>query len=90
LLNAHKKNVNASVMWLIITFILGAVFIGMELYEFHTLWSEGNSWDKHGALSAFFTLVGTHGLHVAIGLGCLISLVAQLKIHGATKVTIRK
>lgn len=90
LLSAQRKSVNTVLIWLIITFILGAAFVGMELYEFHNLWLEGNSWDKHGALSAFFTLVGTHGLHVTIGLACLISLVVQLKMHGITKVTMRK
>jgi len=57
-----------------ITFLLGAGFVGMELYEFAGLVQEGNSWQRSGFLSAFFTLVGTHGLHVTVGLLWLLVL----------------
>lgn len=76
--------------WLIVTFLLGASFIGLELHEFARLVSEGNSWQRSGFLSAFFTLVGTHGLHVTCGLIWMIVLMFQLKQHGLTSVTIRK
>jgi cytochrome o ubiquinol oxidase subunit 3 len=51
-----------------LTFILGAAFLGLEIHEFHKMALEGNSWRKSGFLSAFFTLVGTHGLHITMGL----------------------
>lgn len=51
-----------------ITFMLGATFLGLELYEFGKLISEGHSWQASGFLTAFFTLVGTHGAHIAVGL----------------------
>ena len=55
-------------LWLAITFVLGAAFLALELLEFHHLAVEGNSWRRNGFLSAYFTLVGTHGLHITIGL----------------------
>lgn len=53
---------------LVATFLLGAAFLGMELYEFAELYHEGHSWQASAFLSAYFTLVGTHGLHIAVGL----------------------
>jgi cytochrome o ubiquinol oxidase subunit 3 len=53
---------------LIVTFLLGAAFLTLELSEFSHLAAEGNSWARSGFLSSYFTLVGTHGLHIAIGL----------------------
>jgi len=58
-----------SVLWMLaLTFALGAAFLGLELNEFVNLASEGNSWTRSGFLSGFFTLVGTHGLHITVGL----------------------
>lgn len=53
---------------LIITFILGATFLAMELTEFAKFSAEGADWTRSAFLSAFFVLVGTHGLHIAVGL----------------------
>ncbi len=53
---------------LALTWLFGAGFIGMEIYEFHHLIMEGFGPDRSGFLSAFFALVGTHGLHVTSGL----------------------
>ncbi|MDO8603936.1 MAG: cytochrome o ubiquinol oxidase subunit III [bacterium] len=78
------------VKWLGITFLLGAVFLGMELFEFAKLLEEGNGWQRSGFLSAFFTLVGTHGLHVTAGLIWMGSVTAQVVRHGITERTINK
>ncbi len=51
-----------------LTFLLGLAFLGLELHEFSHLYNEGNSWRRSGFLSAFFTLVGTHGAHISVGL----------------------
>ena len=51
-----------------LTLLLGLAFLGLEMHEFSRLYAEGNSWRRSGFLSAFFTLVGTHGLHITIGL----------------------
>ena len=81
-LHANKKS---SVMgWLFITFLLGAGFIGMEINEFHLLISEGHGPQTSGFLTGFFTLVGTHGLHVTSGLIWMAVLIAQIKKNGLT------
>ena len=55
--------------WLLaLTLALGAAFLGMELIEFDKLIREGNSWTSSAFLSAYFSLVGLHGLHIAVGL----------------------
>lgn len=55
-------------MYFVATLIAGAVFLGVELTEFTKLVSDGHSWQTSAFLSSYFTLVGTHGLHIAIGL----------------------
>lgn len=68
MLASRSGNRGATLAWLGVTFLLGAAFLGLELSEFHKLYQEGNSWQRSGFLSAFFTLVGTHGLHITAGL----------------------
>src|SRR3546814_7114487 len=59
--------------WLAITGLFGLGFLGVELYEFTHLIAEGAGPWTSGFLSAFFTLVGTHGLHVTFGIGWLVT-----------------
>ena len=54
--------------WFAVTFLLGAAFLTLELREFSHFVHEGNSWQRSGFLSAYFTLVGTHGVHITTGL----------------------
>jgi cytochrome o ubiquinol oxidase subunit III len=68
MLAAHKHNKQVTLLLFGITFLLGLSFLGLELNEFHKLAAEGNSWRRSGFLSAFFTLVGTHGAHITVGL----------------------
>jgi cytochrome o ubiquinol oxidase subunit 3 len=68
LLAAHAGRQRQVLVWFGITFLLGALFLGLELNEFTKLAGEGNSWRESGFLSAFFTLVGTHGMHIFSGL----------------------
>lgn len=64
--NTNKKPL--TLIWLIVTFALGAVFIGMEVYEFHHLITHGHGPQTSAFLTSFFSLVGLHGLHVTAGL----------------------
>ncbi|WP_119329228.1 cytochrome o ubiquinol oxidase subunit III [Cysteiniphilum halobium] len=80
----NSGNIKAITGWLWVTFILGLGFIIMELYEFHHLYMEGHSWAQSTFLSSFFTLVGTHGLHVSIGLIWIVSMIFQIRKHGMT------
>jgi len=68
--------------WLGITFLLGLGFILMEVHEFHHLIAEGTGPDRSGFLSAYFTLVGTHGTHVAFGLFWMAILMLQVAVKG--------
>lgn len=84
MLALHRRNITQVTAWLAITFALGAAFLGMELYEFHKLAAEGHSWQASAFLSAFFTLVGTHGLHITVGLLWLGVLVWFIQGKGLT------
>jgi cytochrome o ubiquinol oxidase subunit III len=68
--------------WLAVTFLLGLGFVGLEIREFHGMVRAGAGPDRSGFLSAFFTLVGTHGLHVTFGIIWLVTLMFQLGRHG--------
>jgi cytochrome o ubiquinol oxidase subunit III len=69
-------------LWLAVTALLGAAFVGVELYEFSHLIVEGATPQRSGYLSAFFTLVGTHGLHVTLGVVWICVMLVQLGQRG--------
>ena len=69
-------------LWLAVTALLGATFVGIELYEFRHLITEGATPQRSGYLSAFFTLVGTHGLHVTLGVVWIGVMLVQLGQRG--------
>jgi cytochrome o ubiquinol oxidase subunit 3 len=82
-LAARRQDISQTLWWLLVTVLLGMAFLGMELSEFTKLASEGNGWSRSGFLSAFFTLVGTHGLHIFAGLlwaGVLFAQVVRKKL----------
>jgi len=72
----------AAIFWLVVTFLLGAGFIFLEVREFTGLIAIGAGPDRSGFLSAFFALVGTHGLHVSMGLIWILILSVQVAIKG--------
>ncbi len=78
----NRNSKNAVVGWLVLTFLFGLGFIGMEINEFHHLIAEGWGPQRSGFLSAFFTLVGTHGLHVTCGLIWMLVLMYQVATRG--------
>ena len=75
---------------MVLTIALGLVFLVMELSEFHHLAMEGHSWAASGFLSAYFTLVGTHGLHISVGLLWAIIMVLVTLKRGLNFNTIRR
>ena len=89
-LAAYKKDVAKVLTWLAVTWVFGASFIGMELYEFHHLVHAGHGPSTSAFLSAFFTLVGTHGIHVTSGLIWMIVLMVQIKKNGLTTINTRR
>ncbi|KVN35435.1 hypothetical protein WJ63_35905 [Burkholderia pyrrocinia] len=78
MLGAHRGKRGAALGWLAVTFVLGAAFLAMEMREFSHLIADGAGPQRSAFLSAFFTLVGTHGLHVTAGLIWMIVLAAQI------------
>nr|WP_085961340.1 cytochrome o ubiquinol oxidase subunit III [Cupriavidus basilensis] len=81
-LEMQKAQVRTTLIWLGVTGLLGAAFISLELYEFAHLVHDGAGPQRSAFLSSFFTLVGTHGLHVTVGIVWLITLMAQVGQHG--------
>lgn len=90
LLASLKSQKNHAVFWLLLAFLFGASFVGMELTEFHKIVQEGHDWTHSAFLSSFFTLVGTHGLHVSIGLFWMANMIVQLFFLGVTIDTFRR
>ncbi|MET4896059.1 cytochrome o ubiquinol oxidase subunit III [Sphingomonadaceae bacterium jetA1] len=80
---AMEKNKKTQVqMWLAITGLFGLAFLSIELYEFSKLIHEGATPQSSAFLSSFFTLVGTHGLHVTFGCIWLVTLMVQVGQRG--------
>ena len=84
MLESQKDRLRNTMIWLVVTGLLGACFIYFELYEFVHLIMEGSGPQRSGFLTSFFALVGTHGLHVSFGIVWLVTLLFQLKRHGLT------
>jgi len=82
MLEMQRRRKGAVLMWLFITGLFGAAFLGIELYEFAHLIHEGAGPQRSAFLSSFFTLVGTHGLHVTFGMVWLITLMVQVSKYG--------
>jgi cytochrome o ubiquinol oxidase subunit 3 len=78
MIGAHKGKKGMLLGWLVVTFLLGASFLVLELREFAHLISVGAGPDRSAFWSSFFTLVGTHGLHVTFGLLWMIVLGVQV------------
>lgn len=88
LLALRQKKRAQLITWLVVTFLFGAAFLVIELQEFAVLIAEDYSWQRSAFLTSFFVLVGTHGLHILIGLLWLGVMLAVLLRRGITsKVT---
>lgn len=90
LLSAQRRKKNHTIFWLIITFILGATFLILELSEFHKFYAMGDSWRKSGFLSSYFALVGTHGLHITIGLIWMAVMIGYVFRRGITDTVLKR
>jgi cytochrome o ubiquinol oxidase subunit III len=90
MLSALKSSKKRIMAWLAVTFLLGASFLAIEIHEFVHLINEGNSWTRSAFLSSFFTLVGTHGLHITVGLFWIVVMLGQVFWLGLTKDTFRR
>lgn len=82
MIDMESGRVRATQGWLAITALFGLAFISIELYEFASLIAEGATPQRSAFLSAFFTLVGTHGLHVTFGLIWIFVMMIQIGQRG--------
>lgn len=83
---AEKLYVKQVNIWMGMTFLLGLFFIGIEAYEFFHLIKSGYNPRQNAFLSSFFTLVGTHGLHVMAGLIWIVVMIVHVTYQGLTKI----
>ncbi|MEA1648688.1 cytochrome o ubiquinol oxidase subunit III [Nitrospirillum sp. BR 11164] len=90
MLNMHAGRRGRVIAWLGVTFLVGAGFIGMEVHEFANLIGEGAGPGRSAFLSAYFTLVGTHGLHVTAGLLWLAVMMHQTATFGLDGIVRRR
>lgn len=90
LLGSVRGYKTQTLVWLFITFALGVVFLSMELYEFMVLVGEGHGPQQSAFLSSYFTLVATHGIHIAIGLLWMAVVIVRLWRHGFKKTDVNR
>lgn len=76
--------------WFGLTFVLGLSFLGLEIHEFAKLIQEGHTAQSNAFLSSFFTLVGTHGLHIISGLLWMATALIFVTKRGLTPPLVRK
>jgi cytochrome o ubiquinol oxidase subunit III len=81
-LSLHRGRHGAVMAWLAVTFLFGLAFVGMEINEFVGLVAAGDSPQRSGFLSGFFTLVATHGAHVTFGLLWMAVMMVQVMSKG--------
>jgi cytochrome o ubiquinol oxidase subunit III len=90
LLAARRRDQRQVLVFFGLTMLLGVFFLALELSEFHKLYEEGNSWRRSGFLSAFFTLVGTHGAHITAGLLWMAVMMFRTVRKGLSSVTLKR
>lgn len=89
-LAAQTRKTHLFLGMMLLTIALGLLFVIMELTEFHGLVTDGHSWTASAFLSSYFTLVGTHGLHISVGLLWAITMVVVTVKRGLNDDMIRK
>lgn len=90
LLAARRRDKDLTIVWLMLTAVLGLAFLFLEVTEFRHLVADGNSWRRSAFLSAFFTLVGTHGLHITSGLLWLGVIGPRLYKRGVSSMSLKR
>ena len=89
-LTLYRKQKRATIFWLSITFMLGLSFLAIEFYEFSTFIRAGAGPSRSAFLSSYFALVGTHGLHIAVGLLWILVAIVGICFRGLTPFEVSK
>ncbi len=76
---AHKGDDRNTNLWITITALLGATFVGGQVYEFTAFYNEGLGFSTSLFSSSFYVLTGFHGVHVTVGIIMLMSIVGIMK-----------
>lgn len=87
---AHRRHRRSTLAFFALAFVLGVIFLGMQINEFQDIVSKGNTWKGSAFLSIYFTLVGTHAIHVLLALLWFIVLIIPLFVYGLTAASIRR
>lgn len=87
---AEKHGKKSVIAWLIGALVLGVIFFTMVMNDFSALIKSGNSWERNAFLSAYFTLVSSHLMHIVIGLIWIITMILQVNFRGITENTLRR
>ncbi len=90
MLAARQGSKKQVLIWFGVTFLLGLAFLGLEVKEFTEFIHEGHTPQSSAFLSSFFTLVGTHGLHITSGLLWMGTTMVFIWIRGLNARLIRK
>jgi cytochrome aa3-600 menaquinol oxidase subunit III len=90
MLEMRKDRQKGFMAWMGVTLLLGLGFLYMEIHEFIAYVNEGATIGTSAFLSAFFTLLGTHGLHVSLGIVWVLAVMLQISRRGFTPMTARK
>jgi heme/copper-type cytochrome/quinol oxidase subunit 3 len=77
--SAVRKDDRRTTLWLTVTALLGATFVGGQVYEFTSFYREGLGFTTSLFSSSFFTLTGFHGVHVTVGIIMLLALTGIIK-----------
>src|SRR5258708_21411450 len=80
----ERGKANQAIAWLVVTFALGTAFLALELTEFSHFAAMGATPQRSAFLSSFFTLVGTHGFHISVGLLWILVSIIQIKLRALT------
>ncbi len=86
----QRNRTNTMLLWLFVTMLFGGAFLGIELSEFAHMIHEGATPQRSAFLSSFFTLVGTHGLHVTFGIVWMLTLMVQVWTFGLNEANKRR
>ena len=89
-LAAYRGSVRQVMGWFILTLLLGLTFLSLEVHEFLGLVHAGHGPSQSGFLSSYFTLVGTHGLHVAVGSLWMIFMLVSVYERKLTRTNVRR
>ncbi|MDQ0253853.1 cytochrome c oxidase subunit 3 [Evansella vedderi] len=84
IISMKRGNYKGLLVWMWVTVALGLAFLGLEIYEFYEYYHYGLGFTTSAFASSFYTLVGTHGAHVAFGIGWIVTLLIRYRKTGLT------